>query len=409
MKKVLIFSLAYYPKFVGGDAVAIKEITDRIDPKDTEFHMVTLRFDRALPKVERLGNVAIHRVGLGRRGVNTAQTFTPFFYLSKIFFIPIAAYTAYKLNRRIHFDGFWAMMSYMVFPIVLLRMVGVRIPYILTLQEGDPYNVVFERWYIRPFTALLNYGFRHAALVQVISSFLGEWARRRGFVGPLEVIPNGFNTSAFSHNYPLHELEALKKKLGIKQDEIVLITVSRLVKKNAVDDVIRALPFLARRVKLLIVGSGPDEADLKNLAHDKKISDRIIFIGHVDTNETTKYRRISDIFVRPSRSEGMGNSFVSSMALGLPVIATQEGGIADFLFDAKRNPDKPTTGWAVDKDSPEQIAEAINNILDDHDQTRKVIENARTLALTKFNWDTIAKDMQDKVFWKLFEKDLQVS
>ena len=51
------------------------------------------------------------------------------------------------------------------------------------------------------------------------------------------------------------------------------------------------------------------------------------------------------------------------MAAGLPVIATQEGGIADFLFDAVRNPDKETTGWAVDKDSPEQIAEAVREIV----------------------------------------------
>ena len=44
----------------------------------------------------------------------------------------------------------------------------------------------------------------------------------------------------------------------------------------------------------------------------------------------------------------MGNSFVEAMAARLPVIATQEGGIADFLFDATRNPEQPTTGWVVD-------------------------------------------------------------
>ena len=63
VKKILIFSLAYYPRFVGGAEVAIKEITDRIDPKGVAFHMVTLRFDSNLPKTEKIGNVAIHRVG----------------------------------------------------------------------------------------------------------------------------------------------------------------------------------------------------------------------------------------------------------------------------------------------------------------------------------------------------------
>ena len=63
MKKVLIFSLAYYPKHVGGAEVAIKEITDRIDERDIEFHMVTLRFDSTLQKVEKVGNVLVHRIG----------------------------------------------------------------------------------------------------------------------------------------------------------------------------------------------------------------------------------------------------------------------------------------------------------------------------------------------------------
>ena len=63
VKKILIFSLAYYPNFVGGAEVAIKEITDRISPEDFEFHMITLRFDSRLPKTEKIGNIFVHRIG----------------------------------------------------------------------------------------------------------------------------------------------------------------------------------------------------------------------------------------------------------------------------------------------------------------------------------------------------------
>jgi len=63
-KKILIFSLAYYPKHVGGAEVALKEITDRIDPAHIEFHMVTNRFDSTLPKTEKVGNVLVHRIGI---------------------------------------------------------------------------------------------------------------------------------------------------------------------------------------------------------------------------------------------------------------------------------------------------------------------------------------------------------
>src|SRR3989344_4819635 len=116
------------------------------------------------------------------------------------------------------------------------------------------------------------------------------------------------------------------------------------------------------------------------------------------------YLRACDIFVRPSRSEGFGNSFIEAMAAGVPVIATQEGGIADFLFDAKRNPKVPPTGWAVDKDSPEQIAAAVKDILGNPDQVRRVIENARALALKKYDWDLIARNMRQKVFEPLLMK-----
>ena len=58
-KKVLIFSLAYIP-FVGGAELAVKEITDRID--DTEFDLITFRFDKKWPKFERIGNVNIYRI-----------------------------------------------------------------------------------------------------------------------------------------------------------------------------------------------------------------------------------------------------------------------------------------------------------------------------------------------------------
>jgi glycosyltransferase involved in cell wall biosynthesis len=99
----------------------------------------------------------------------------------------------------------------------------------------------------------------------------------------------------------------------------------------------------------------------------------------------------------------MGNSFVEAMVAGLPVIATQEGGIADFLFDAKKNLSVPTTGWAVDVDAPEQIAEAVQDILANPKQVERVRTTARNLACEKYDWDTISLRMK-KLFHRLFEK-----
>lgn len=395
MRKVLIFSLAYYPH-VGGAEVAIKEITDRIP--DVEFHMVTFRFDSSLPRMERIGNVVVHRVGLGMRGASTASTHYPLFYLSKVLFVPLAAFKVLRLDRERRFDALWAMMSYMLFPIVLARFAGMRTSYVLSLEEGDPFERVYGRTRIRFFRPLLKWGFRHAGAIHAESTFLGTWARQWGFKGPLEVIPNGMDGKRFAREVSPRELENIRTMVGKKEGETWLIHTGRLVHKNALDVVIRALPLLPESVHLFMIGDGPDKNALEKLANELDVSARVHFHPYVPLFEIPNYLKACDIFIRPSRSEGMGNSFIEAMAAGLPVVATQEGGIADFLFDAKRNPDKSTTGWAVDKNSPEQIAEAVKEILGNPDKVARVKATAKKMAIEKYDWNLIARDMREKVF-----------
>lgn len=391
MKKILIFSLAYYPRFSSGAEVAIKEITDRVAPNDIEFHMITLLFDRGDAREETIGNVHVHRVGFGGG------------YLSKMCYVPLAALKARSLHLKLHFDAFWSVMTYMLFPVVLTKMLGVYLPHILTLQDGDPYEKVFERWFIHPLSPLLNQGFRSAAIVQTISTYLATWPARRGYKGTVEVIPNGSSLPS-AQEYSKEELDALRELIGKKEGEVFLISVSRLVHQKGIDVVIRTLPLLPPHIRFLIVGEGPDREMLQNLAKELSVTERVIFAGQVDRTMTAKYRKISDIFVLPSRSEGQGISFLSTMVSGLPIVATQEGGIADFLFDAKRNPDKPTTGWAVDSESPEQIAEAVQEILSNPEETKRVVTTARQYAYDNFDWNVIAKHMQENIFEPVLTK-----
>lgn len=386
MKRILIFSLAYYPDMVSGAEVAVKEITDRIQKDEMEFHLITLLFDKNRPHVERVGNVTVYRVGFGGG------------YLSKMFYVPLAVLKARELHLRRPFSAMWSVMTYMLFPVVLAKWCGVRVPHILTLQDGDPYERVFERWFIRPLAPILDYGFRTASKVQAISSYLAEWATRRGYVGEVEIIYNGANARDFLDTVSADDVEGLKQELGKKEGDVFLVTTSRLAHKNGIDSVIEAMPLLPSYVSFIVVGGGEDETKLKELAERLGVLGRVIFTGNVDRTQTPRYRKVSDIFIRPSRSEGLGNSFASAMAARIPIIATQEGGIKEFLFDVKRNPDAVTTGWAVDAESPEQIAEAVKDILANPETVKEVTENAYTLAYTKYNWDTIALQMKERVF-----------
>src|SRR3989338_3786230 len=170
-KKILIFSLAYYPRFIGGDAVAIKETTDRISPSEIEFHMVTLQFDSTLPRQEKIGNIFVHRIGFALRNpsISDLKRF-PLHYTKALYQIS-AALKGASLNRKYHFDALWAVMAHSAgIPVVLFKLFHPRMPYLLTLQEGDPPGHVEH--VMRPFWPFFTRAFTQASAMQTISTFL---------------------------------------------------------------------------------------------------------------------------------------------------------------------------------------------------------------------------------------------
>jgi glycosyltransferase involved in cell wall biosynthesis len=399
-KKVLIFSLDYYPGEVGGAEVAIKEITDRISPEQIEFHLLTLHYDTSMAKEEQIGNVHVHRIGFGWKNPTIAERRKFPLHLNKHLFQCTGAIKALLLHRKYRYDGIWAMMAHSCgVPAALFKWFHPEVPFVLTLQEGDP-PAHIERL-ARPVWPLFKRAFTTADTVQVISTFLGAWAVRMGHKKVPVLVPNAVNTTHFSQHVAPEAIEHMKKELGKNEGDVFLVTTSRMVHKNALDDVISALPLLPAHVHFLIYGGGPDEVKLRRLAKELGVLERTHFKGLIGHADMPKMLRACDIFIRPSRSEGMGNSFVEAMAARLPVIATQEGGIADFLFDPVRNGDKAPTGFAVDKDAPAQIAKAVDTILSEPALVERVKQNAYALATEKYDWDLIAEDMKEKVFFPL--------
>lgn len=385
--RVLIFSLFYHP-LVGGAEVAIRQITDRIAPEEIEFDLVTLRSDSAFPKVEKVGNVLVHRIGPSLRNSGSTDLAHPLIHFSKYLYQFLAAAKAIQLHGKKRYHAIWAVMAHSTgIPAALFKMRHPDVKYLLTLQEGDPPEYI-ERL-ARPSWPLFKRAFTSADYVQAISSFLLDWGRRMGAKGAAVVIPNAVDTKRFGNISA-----AAGERFGKRDGEVFLITTSRLVTKNAVDDVIRAVPFMPPQVTFLIAGIGVEERSLRSLVAQLRVQDRVRFLGEISQEDVPSLLAACDIFVRPSRSEGQGISFIEAMAAGLPVIATQEGGISDFLFDEKRNPDKKPTGWAVDKDSPTQIAQAIKDILADPNKAASVTREAKDMVASKYDWNSIAADMR---------------
>ena len=140
---------------------------------------------------------------------------------------------------------------------------------------------------------------------------------------------------------------------------------------------------------------------LKSLTAELDVEDRVIFTGSVDRSVVTQYRKASDIFVGPSRSEGLGNAFLSAMASKLPVVTTQEGGLAEFVY-GEHDPRHAQTAWVVRKDSSEDIIDAVKDIVAHPKKVTQVGETARQMVLEKYDWDIIAKQMRARVFGNIF-------
>ena len=385
MRRILIFSLAYYPHFVGGAEVAIKELTDRLG-SDFEFHMVTLG-KKSDPSEEKIGAVFVHRVG----AVSA---------LSKYLFAFTASIRGCRLHRQYAFDATWAIMAnYAGFAALFFKLVHPKVPFVLTLQEGDPIDYIKRR--VGLLYPLFKLIFKKADRITAISNYLATWAKEMGAISPVAVVPNGVDLGRFTNYDSLlrkiapegqarfmnGERGEMRRKWGFGESDTVLITTSRLVKKNGVGDVIEALRLLPETVKFVIVGAGQLEEKLKDDVARFGLTDRVVFAGFVAHEVLPEYLVASDIFVRPSLSEGMGNSFIEAMASGLPVIGTPVGGIVDFLNDR-------TTGIFCKPHDPKSIADAVTTLLFGPQLRATIVENAQKMVAERYDWEILVKQMK---------------
>ena len=272
-KKILVFSQAYYPNHVGGAEVAVKEITDRISPEDFEFHILTLG-SPGQPQYEMMGNAHVHRVN----GFSAAKSSLNgnFSSWSKYIYIPLAVISALSLHRKHRFDAIWSIMaSYAGFAAVMFAIIQPKIPFILTLQEGDPIPHIIRR--ARPAWPLFKQIFKRAAIIQAISTYLANFAKDMGATCPTVVVPNAVSVAQFSRRGSDGKKDdskdssvaidaVLAELMAKKPGDTILITTGRLVHKNAVDSVIESLTLLPSSVRFVVLGIGELEQQLKEKA-----------------------------------------------------------------------------------------------------------------------------------------------
>ena len=369
MKRILIFSTAYFP-LVGGAEIAVRELTDRLP--DFEFHLVTARLQPGLSAVEHIGRVTVHRVGFG---LALDKWLLPFLGVRR----------AEALHAEKPFDLVWAIMaSYGSFAAERFKSRHPEVPYLLTLQEGDPLREIERK--VRCVRSWFLNVFRRADGLQAISRFLLDWGMRLGFQGrSAEVIPNGVPLAQFSASIAPDVRRATRAEFGFADPDFVVLTTSRLVKKNGVDLLIRALVQLPDSVKLLIVGTGPLTAEYATLVRSLDLTARVVFAGMRSYGDLPRLYAAADAFCRPSRTEGFGNSFIEAMAAGVPVVATPVGGIVDFAQDG-------VNCLLAAPENSAAVAQAVQKLLDDLALRVRLIAGGRETA-ARYDWPDLAKRM----------------
>lgn len=384
---IALFTLAYAP-FEGGAEIAAREIINRL--KGLNFTIFTYKFNRDWLSFEKNDNYGIVRVGLGK-SVKTKGVTKKYYgrIWDKIYFVYKAWQEAEKIHRHKRFEVIWALMaSYGGVAALLFKMNHPGVPLLLTLQEGDSEkHLVLGKfglvgWFGKKIV-------RKADFIQPISKYLADFAIKRGAGCPMEVVPNGVDIELFQTRYKESETKLMRDNLGIR-DEYVVLTTSRLVYKNGVDILIEAVAKLKEsrpNIKLLIIGDGPELVNLQLLTSNLKLNNEVLFLGQIPQKDLPIYFRVSDVFARPSRSEGLGNSFLEAMAAGIPVIGTPVGGIVDFLSNGH-------TGLLADPEDPDSLAEKISYILGHQDIKINVIKNALVLVEKNYSWDIVAKKME---------------
>ncbi len=354
--KILIFSTNFLPH-IGGAELATKEIISRLKNDGFDFTMITARHSPKLPQKEVLDGILVYRMGFG------------YSFLDKLILALWGARLGRKLHGQNRFESIHAVQaSFGGIAAYFFKKSLPHVPFVLNIQEGKELDK--QRAHIRFWRDGI---IRSADKIIVISEYLKDYVREMGIVSEkIHLIPNGVDLNKFGRDFSYGDLGGLRDELGIKPGEKVVITSSRLEKKNNVEAVIDAVKKIENKnTRLLLIGSGSLENYLKARTKALEMDDRVIFTGAVKHEELPKYLAISNVFVRPSISEGLGTAFLEAMAAGVPIIGTNVGGIPDLLKDFE-------TGL-FSSTNAEDVAKKINLILEDEELRKRLNENGKRL------------------------------
>lgn len=206
------------------------------------------------------------------------------------------------------------------------------------------------------------------------------------------IIPNGINLQDFQISQSQDKCRDL---LNLPAEKRIIFFLGSLVSQKGPQILLNAMKTVQRRYPdtyLIVGGSGPLKENLIEIATRDKLKDNVVFTGYIPTDRTPLYYRAADIFVLPSFSEALPLTLLEAGAAGLPIVATDVGGVSDILHDG-------VNGLITKTKDPEDLAGKIVSLLDDNELREEMGKTGQMLA-KQYSWETIA-DKTESVYLDL--------
>lgn len=296
---------------------------------------------------------------------------------------------AVKNSRIVHAHGHPYLTS--LFAGKLAKLYGK--PFVLTQHNTFiDYNNIFNQ--VEKFNDLSvgKQNLRNADKIICISNATKDYVLRLGAKpSKIQVIYNGVDLARF---LPIKgRKQEMRRKLGIPQDAVVVLTVRRLVYKNGVDTLLDCANIAVKKnpkIVFVTVGKGPDLENVRIEVASRRINGNFKLTGFVSDADLPSYYNMADMFVLPSKSgEGLPLVALEAMACGLPVIATEVGGIGEIPVRK--------FGKLVPPNQPERLAEAVLEFADAGFSRQ---EELRTNVEERFSWDANVEQLM-KIYEEL--------
>jgi glycosyltransferase involved in cell wall biosynthesis len=370
MKLLLINS--EYPPIGGGAANASANIARLLAQRGHKVLLLTARYGD-LPREETLAGVDIVRVPSLRRRKDRSSA------LEQISFIFSASFLVLSLPRHFKADATLAFFGLPSGAVALLLKKLHRVPYVISLRGGDvpgfrPYDF---RLYHKISAPLLRLIWKNANSIVANSQGLRQLALAFDSRYDIPIIPNGVDAEQFAVS-------------NGSWSPPRILSVGRVVHQKGFDLGLRALAQLKElQWEWTIGGDGPQMQRLRAMAQEAGLRDRIHFAGWLPASQLRERYTSANLFLFPSRQEGMPNAVLEAMASGLPVVATKISGNEELVIDGK-------TGALVPAENVDALREALRLLLVDAQKCERMGRAARQRVEESFTWTRVA-DQYEKI------------